>query len=263
LFGDNAFLKKYPYFLACAIPATFTVIAWLVTFFFLKETHPNPIPIKEVLGLDTPESKRLGDEDDNAREKARPLQELLTPRVIRAASSYAFLSLCDIAFRAVCPLFMSTPIALGGLGLSPLQIGNILSVFGVLNGIIQVFFFARIHDYFGSKKVFMAGVASAIPTFLLFPLMNVIAKAQGKVTFLVWFLVYLQVVLSIGMSLSYGASIEGAHGLILLSPTAQARSSFSSLPRPPTVLRSGQPTVSARYVGPVLALCPFTDTFDR
>lgn len=37
LFGDSDFLKTYPYFLPCAVPATFSLVAWLVTFLFLKE----------------------------------------------------------------------------------------------------------------------------------------------------------------------------------------------------------------------------------
>lgn len=37
VFGGSTFLKEHPYFLACAIPATFSAICWLVTLFFLKE----------------------------------------------------------------------------------------------------------------------------------------------------------------------------------------------------------------------------------
>lgn len=37
IFGASKFMKEYPYFLACAVPATFTVTAWFVVFFFLKE----------------------------------------------------------------------------------------------------------------------------------------------------------------------------------------------------------------------------------
>lgn len=39
VFGNNEFMKKYPYFLACSIPATFSVLAWLVTLMFLKEVR--------------------------------------------------------------------------------------------------------------------------------------------------------------------------------------------------------------------------------
>jgi hypothetical protein len=30
-------MKTYPYFLACAVPATFSILAWVVTFLFLQE----------------------------------------------------------------------------------------------------------------------------------------------------------------------------------------------------------------------------------
>lgn len=40
-FGNSEFLKKYPYFLACAVPATFSALTWVLTFVFLKEVGVN------------------------------------------------------------------------------------------------------------------------------------------------------------------------------------------------------------------------------
>jgi hypothetical protein len=37
LFGHSTFMKAYPYFLACAGPASFTALAWLVTYMLLQE----------------------------------------------------------------------------------------------------------------------------------------------------------------------------------------------------------------------------------
>lgn len=37
VFGHWEFFKIHPYFLACAAPATFSALAWLVTLLFLKE----------------------------------------------------------------------------------------------------------------------------------------------------------------------------------------------------------------------------------
>ncbi|KAJ7431218.1 hypothetical protein B0H11DRAFT_2386296 [Mycena galericulata] len=128
----------------------------------------------------------------------------MTRRVIVATSTYAFLSLVDIALRAIQPLFMATPIELGGLGLPTVHIGNLLSIFGVFNGIFQVFFFARVHDYLGSKATFTLGIASALPTFAIFPLLSYLARTQGLST-LVWAVTILQIILSIGLSFSYGA----------------------------------------------------------
>ncbi|KAF8150888.1 member of major facilitator superfamily multidrug-resistance, DHA1 sub-family [Crassisporium funariophilum] len=222
LFGQNEFLIKYPYFLPCAVPATFSLVAWVVTFLFLKETVPNTISVAQLVGLKKAKAELtlqnvVGSQDASVTtipvpkakglpepEKPLPLRSLLTPRVIIAAGNYAFLSLVDISFRAVQPLFLSTPIHLGGLGLPPSTIGNLLSIFGILNGVFQVFFFAQIHDRWGSKKVFILGIASAIPVFISFPIINYLARTQGY-SLAVWSVVGFQIVISICLSLSYGA----------------------------------------------------------
>jgi hypothetical protein len=36
-FGNSEFLKKYPYFLPCAVSATFSALAWVLALVFLKE----------------------------------------------------------------------------------------------------------------------------------------------------------------------------------------------------------------------------------
>lgn len=169
-------------------------------------------------------------EDEDAKEKPLPLRSLLKFQVIIAAANYAFLSLVDIAFRAIQPLFFSTPVELGGLGLPPSTIGNILSVFGILNGVFQIFFFARIHDYWGSKRVFMAGIASGIPMFLLFPVMSRIVRTEGHSSAL-WFVVGTQTILSILPSLSYGAWVMPRGHLRKISHSdEQALFLFSSKP---------------------------------
>ncbi|KAJ3998915.1 member of major facilitator superfamily multidrug-resistance, DHA1 sub-family [Lentinula boryana] len=214
LFGNNEFLKKYPYFLPCAVPATFSAIAWLVTFLFLKETVHAPtfaLPKllrsnKKLTGKISPTS---GINDvtieipDN--EKPVPFRKLLNRRVLIAAGNYATLSLVDIAFRAIQPLFFSTPVELGGLGLPPSSIGNLLSIFGLLNGVMQIFFFAKLHEYWGSKKTFMMGIASTVPIFACFPILSYVVKSNGGVTPLAWMFVALQIILSLSISFSYGA----------------------------------------------------------
>lgn len=148
-------------------------------------------------------------------EKPLPLRSLMTFRVIIAAANYAFLSLVDIAFRAIQPLFFSTPIEMGGLGLPPSTIGNILSMFGILNGFFQIFFFAKIHDRWGSKRVFMAGIAAGIPLFLSFPVISYLARTQG-LTPTLWVAVAVQIVFSIMPSLSYGACFMPMISSVLL-----------------------------------------------
>lgn len=166
--------------------------------FSFRKTKKDLIP----KGSYTPSLSSLdGDRKDD--EKAYPIKALLIPRVLTAAVNYASLSLVDISYRAIQPLFFSTPIARGGLGLSPPTIGAILSCFGILNGVVSVFFFAKIHDRFGTKNVFVAGVAAALPVFLMFPVLNMIARAQG-LSIMVWAGVGVQIVCAIFLNLSYG-----------------------------------------------------------
>ncbi|KAF8626604.1 hypothetical protein AX17_006522 [Amanita inopinata Kibby_2008] len=209
-FGNNEFLKKYPYFLPCAIPATFTAIACLVTFVFLKETIKHPIPISQWLGLgkeDKQNSKHqasLTTREIPDDERPLPLRSLLTPKVITSSANSASLALVDIAFRTVQPVFFATRIEDGGLGLSPAAIGDILAVFGLLNGLLQLAILAPLLERWGSKKVFILGVASAIPLFSSFPVINYLARTQGYST-AVWIAVLFQISCSTLISMSYGA----------------------------------------------------------
>ncbi|KAI6042923.1 hypothetical protein EDC04DRAFT_3088289 [Pisolithus marmoratus] len=55
VFGNVELLREYPYFLACAVPATFTAIAiaWIVTWFLKEELFPSaPIPMLYDLDLE-------------------------------------------------------------------------------------------------------------------------------------------------------------------------------------------------------------------
>ncbi|KAF8071615.1 member of major facilitator superfamily multidrug-resistance, DHA1 sub-family [Lyophyllum atratum] len=213
VFGQIEFLKSFPYFLPCIVPVLVTIVAWLVTFFFLKETVKSPLPVssilqppksQEVLHLSGVVVSAISTKLPVNPDALLPLRGLLTPQVIIAVANYAALSFVDITFRAIQPLFLATPIALGGLGLPPSTIGNILAIYGTLNGCIQVLFFAQIHDYLGSKKTYMAGIASAIPLFLVFPIISLLAKTFGLVI-LLWIVLGVQIILPTAFSFAFGA----------------------------------------------------------
>ncbi|KIL58275.1 hypothetical protein M378DRAFT_86726 [Amanita muscaria Koide BX008] len=207
LFGSNPFLKKYPYFLPCAISATFTVLSLILALAYLKETVKNPIPLSHLIAkkkptLHTDDSPKAALETNEA---PLPIRAVMTPKVLVAAGNYAMLSLIDIAYRAIQPVFFSTSIADGGLSLSPPAIGVILCMYGLLNGLLQVFCFARIHNRWGSRNTFCLGILAAIPVFTLFPVMNWLAKKEGACGILVWFAVGAQLGFSVSMNIAYGA----------------------------------------------------------
>ncbi|KAG9314810.1 major facilitator superfamily domain-containing protein [Chiua virens] len=218
IFGDWEFFKTYPYFLACAVPATFSALAWLVTFLFLKETLPHGMPFGQLIKAKFIKNSAPKATSDSPREAAEnhdevleqhtkgetplPLRALMIPRVLIAAGNYGAISLLDISFRAIQPLFFATPLELGGLGLDPPSIGNILSVYGVINGLFQVFFFADLHDRFGSKLIYTVAIASGVPVILTFPLINALARTQG-LNWAVWSVVGLQLAVSMVLNMGY------------------------------------------------------------
>ncbi|KAI9568189.1 major facilitator superfamily domain-containing protein [Boletus coccyginus] len=233
VFGNWDFFKAYPYFLACAVPATFTALAWLVTFLFLKEvsmfyidlchclaersnqTLPHRVPLGRLISAkfskkpavkSTPSCETLAcvniEESGKEDEDPPPLRTLLVPRVLIAAGNYAALSLLEMTFRAVQPVFFATPIELGGLGLDPPRIGNILSVFGLVDGLFHIFFFADLHDWLGSKVIYSVAIVSGIPLILSCPLINALARTQG-LSWMVWSVVGVQLAFAIALNLAY------------------------------------------------------------
>ena len=148
-------------------------------------------------------SEQNVDDDCLQAERPLPLRSLLIPRVLIAAGNYASLSLVDIAMKSIQPVFLSTPIHLGGLGLPPSSIGTLLSVQGLLNGVFSIFFFAKIHDRWGPKKTFIGGLASSIPAIVMLPVANTLARSQGY-SIAVYIAIGIQIIAGISHNLSFG-----------------------------------------------------------
>ncbi|KAI0327808.1 MFS general substrate transporter [Cubamyces sp. BRFM 1775] len=191
----NPFWQRYPYFLPCAASALFSAVIFIVAAAFLRETVPKRHTKKTV---------RFSDECHVSQAQCNtPVRSLLTWPVLWSIANYASLAFLEIAYRAVQPLFFSTPIDLGGLGLPPSTIGIILGSFGVMDGIFQALFFAKFVGWWGQKRVFQLGMSMFIPLFLLYPFMNIVARSAGTSPTL-WALVVLQLALSVIMDMAYG-----------------------------------------------------------
>ncbi|KAG5652533.1 hypothetical protein H0H81_004690 [Sphagnurus paluster] len=110
-----------------------------------------------------------------------PFRELLIARVLIPITNFAFLAFLDQSVLVLLPLIYSTPMALGGLGLSPSAIGSILGVWGVINGFVQVLCFAGFRRRVGHRTCYMMGIGGLGVCFALFPLFPVLLTWDGGV----------------------------------------------------------------------------------
>ena len=65
-------------------------------------------------------------------------------------------------------------------------------------------FFAKLVRIWGVKKIYMMGLCSFFAMFPLFAVINLLARASGGTTPLVWAVVYLQLFFGIIKDTSYG-----------------------------------------------------------
>ncbi|KAG1728515.1 MFS multidrug-resistance DHA1 sub-family [Suillus paluster] len=216
IFGRSELLKTYPYLLPCSVPATFAILAWLVTYLCLKESISTRASLWELVkeGFSrqlyakpaTPSTNALvGSGAANSEDfpsKPLPLRALLTPKVLTVTASYTTMTLFHIAFGSILPVFYATPIELGGLSLDPPRIGTILATSAVAHGTFQILFYARLHDRFGAGPIHIAGVCSGIPIVLLFPVINALARAHG-LSLAVWLCVGVQLALMTSLMMCY------------------------------------------------------------
>ncbi|KAG2153184.1 major facilitator superfamily domain-containing protein [Suillus clintonianus] len=182
----GSFWGQYPYFLPCAVAACLFLVAILLMSILLEETlstKRQPRLTSTTTGVSS-----SADTESIAQQSMAnmPLRDLLTPTVVIPIANYAMLAFLDISFRVLLPLFFSTPTYLGGLGFSPSSIGSWLALFGIVDGVFQALFFAKIVDWLSAKRLFFLVVVwhLAYGTIFLFitasaPSNNVLGAING------------------------------------------------------------------------------------
>lgn len=191
----NQFWKEYPYFLPCVASSGFVFGSLIITVLFFEETVRTWKPWKpKSVGLRTPAPSDyfLAEEQTSALDCQGTVvfsfRGHLTFPVLISIANYMSLALLDISLNALLPLFLHTPIPMGGLGLGPMRIGYVMGVYGTGTGAFQLLFFSKLVRRFGIRPVFIMCIATFIPAFLTFPFISLVAKQWG-VCMRVWILV--------------------------------------------------------------------------
>ena len=138
------------------------------------------------------------------REDPVPIRKLLRVYpVILSVSNYVVFAFLNIALNALLPLFFAMPLHIGGLNFDPPSIGYIMGAYGAAL-IFQAFYFARIVNHFGERKIFIYATSLFIPVFMFFPLINATALHFGNRSGQVWCLITILLMMSALMDMAYG-----------------------------------------------------------
>ena len=233
---SSRFWIDYPYFLPYAILAIVTVIGFVAVAVYLNEVGEflGKLLYKVILILYWQQTvrggyyfgrvtllRRRGDEDvsepllgssrasgsgiqtTDVNEEPVPLKDLLNIKVLIPIITYTYICSLEAASSAIRPLFLAMPIDIGGLGLRPRQIGYILSMYNLLNGIFQFGMFGRLVGRFGVKVVFLAAISAFIPIYALSPVMSLIVRINGF-SYIVWIVLGCQLSACCVTQLGYG-----------------------------------------------------------
>ncbi|XXH00946.1 hypothetical protein Hte_007297 [Hypoxylon texense] len=198
VFGGVRFFEQYPYALSSIVVGCIGLTAVVTSAIFIEETlHKTKKPASG--GSDGNEA--------NTPPKPEPtstLSLLKAPGVGIVLYNYGHAMLLGLAYSAIVPVFWFTTPALGGFGLSPLQISLFMGLTGLSQALWLLLAFPPLQHRFGTNGVLRA-CGTAYPFFMvIMPILNLIL-AQGThaavVTF--WCLTSVMLVLAPGVSMAF------------------------------------------------------------
>ncbi|KAG2153126.1 MFS general substrate transporter [Suillus bovinus] len=204
----NSFWGKYPYFLPCVVSASLLLLTFFMVLCFLKETLSTkcrPRSTSTMPGV----SRGVDDQEAFVLQSTpnTPLWSLLTPAIIIPIANYTVLAFLDMSLRSLIPLFLSTPTHLGGMGLPPSSIGLWLAFCGIVDGLCQVLFLAKVVDRVGPKRLFCVSVSCFTPLMVLFPIMSWLVHTRGMVDHAVMYALLCQLILIVTWDMAFAAAL--------------------------------------------------------
>ncbi|KAN0119048.1 major facilitator superfamily [Russula decolorans] len=163
---SHPFWAEFPYFLPCVGTATYTLISFILTALFLKETVPSA-PLTKLNPMEARAGEIMDGSKDDDEEKPMSLRALLTRPVVISVANYGLIGLLEMIAGVLIPLVWSTQVELGGLSMSPASIGLWMAGYGCLNGVFQFVAFPRIVERFGPRRVFIVSISAFAPMYLM------------------------------------------------------------------------------------------------
>ncbi|WWC86400.1 uncharacterized protein L201_001276 [Kwoniella dendrophila CBS 6074] len=144
IFGNFQLFIHYPYALPCIVCAIYIAFSMIFCAIWLKETRPK--------------------ECDNPP----PLKSVLTRKMVGMLGIYGWTVTVVFCIYALFPLYLFTPINIGGQSKNPPQIASLGALNGLFQGLWLLIALPKFDKWLGTKKTFII-ISSIFPLFILSP----------------------------------------------------------------------------------------------
>lgn len=229
------FFVTHPYLLPCLVTGIVAFLTFVIGFVRLKETRPprrralerlreddrqrRASEVSHTDSKDVPSDHKEGLDDGTnpstspalskspSSESITLLSVLKNRRMQFILTNYTIFALIDMCYAVLIPLMWSTPVGIGGLGLSSFQIGLTMGIWGFLNAVVQINATGRVIRKFGGASVFKFAFVFYLLCFATFPLSTFLAERHGRVYVGSWLVIASQLFFQVFAYMSY-ASIQ-------------------------------------------------------
>ncbi|WVR06007.1 hypothetical protein IAU60_003035 [Kwoniella sp. DSM 27419] len=165
LFGNSVLFNEYPYCLPCIICAVYVFVSMVLCVIWLKEECDNPMPVRSIL----------------------------TKKMISMLAVFGWTVTVVFSQQALFPLYLFTPVPIGGQSKTPPQIAEFGAANGLFQGFWLLFVMPRLDRRLGTRRTFNL-VAFLFPFFTLLPIVaNAFARSNHYVASQVVLALYVSV----------------------------------------------------------------------
>ncbi|KAM7199319.1 protein zinc induced facilitator-LIKE 1 [Rhypophila sp. PSN 637] len=216
LFGDIQFFVDYPYALPSFAVGCIGLSAVVVTMLYVEETlNRGTYTIPEITnGTTTTYGTTDTGLDEETLLEANKLASMTTwqllksPGVAKVLYTYAHVMLLAFAYTAIAPLFMFTPIDLGGFEFTPALISLFMSLNGLAQAIWVLLVFPSLQARIGTLGVIRLCAYVYPLWFIIQPGFNYILRQHDETLNLVfWIFAPLSMCIGSGVSMSFTALV--------------------------------------------------------
>jgi MFS family permease len=178
VFGGLAFFERHPYALPGFVIGILSATAAISSVLFLEETLRVDEPAKEGSF-----QSNVGVRNTNRQPTYSQLsvwQLLKSPSILAVFCVYGYVMILAIAFIALIPVMLYTPIKIGGLGCSPGEITIYMSAMGVSESLWLMFVFPPLHRCLGSKGMLRLCSFAWPLFFAVYPSVNALLRDGSR-----------------------------------------------------------------------------------